>query len=96
VKGRVSPLSEGHARLAPGDHVVLFTDGLGRRLALGNKKPEDAAASLIETAVSAEQVRDRFFRETRASTEPDDLTLIVIRMQERAEFEGAATLRVVA
>jgi serine phosphatase RsbU (regulator of sigma subunit) len=101
VKGRVSPLSEGLANLSPGDHIVLFTDGIGRRLASGNRKPEEAAALLIPRSVtaesgSAERVRERFFKDTKASEEPDDLTLIVIRMQARAEFEGAAELQVVA
>jgi serine phosphatase RsbU (regulator of sigma subunit)/MFS family permease len=101
VKGRVSPLSEGRATLLPGDHVVLFTDGMGRRLAAGNRKPEEAAAVLIPRQATAEpgsadRVRERFFRDTKASTEPDDLTLVVIRMQARAEYEDSSALGVVA
>jgi MFS family permease len=98
VKGRRTPISEGRAELGPGDHVVLFTDGIGRRLASGNRKPEDAAAALISKSQgsTADEIRQKFFTAASASLEPDDLTLVVIRMQALAEFEGTAALRVVA
>ena len=78
--------------------MVLFTDGIGRRLASGNRKPEDAAAALISKSQgsTADEIRQKFFTAASASLEPDDLTLVVIRMQALAEFEGTAALRVVA
>lgn len=98
VKGRGSPIAEGRATLAPGDHVVLFTDGIGRRLAAGNRKPEDAAASLVSgvSEKTADEIRERFFTATKASLEPDDLTVVVIRVQALAAVEKTAMLGVVA
>jgi sigma-B regulation protein RsbU (phosphoserine phosphatase) len=97
VKGRGSPIAEGRASLAPGDHVVLFTDGMGRRLAAGNRRPEDAAARLVADASSetALAIREKFFTATKASLEPDDLTVVVIRLQALADT-GTTALGVVA
>jgi hypothetical protein len=98
VKGRGSPIAEGRAQLGPGDHVVLFTDGMGRRLAASNRKPEEVAASLVAGASlgTADEVREEFFTSTKALLEPDDLTVVVIRLRALAEAEGTAALGVVA
>jgi MFS family permease len=98
VKGRGSPIAEGRARITPGDHVVLFTDGIGRRLAVSNRKPEDAAASLVAGSQqnTPDEIRQKFFASTKASLDPDDLTVIVIRMQTAAANEGTAAWEVVA
>ena len=105
VRGRLAPIAEGRAPLAPGDHIVLFTDGLGRRLAAGNRRPEEAAAVLVSQALqrdtsldsnTAGVVRDWFLSATQDCVEPDDLTLVVIRMQAFAELQGEAELGVVA
>jgi serine phosphatase RsbU (regulator of sigma subunit) len=100
VTGRQSPISEGRARLVAGDHVILFTDGIGRRLALGNRRPEDAAAALVSRtkgqiageAGTAEQIGQRFFAASKTSLDPDDLTLVVIQIKAEAQ----TALRVVA
>ena len=103
VRGRSSPLVEGRARLEPGDHVVLFTDGIGRRLALGNRKPEQfitSAAARFKgkdpAGNPAEAFRDHCMEATKASLEPDDLTMVVIRVASRAQAEGSTALGVVA
>jgi len=104
VSGRQSPISEGRAPLGPGDHVILFTDGIGRRLALGNRRPEDAAAALLSRTrgqipgqpATADQIGQRFFASTKTALEPDDLTLVVIQMRAEAQFENTTALRVVA
>jgi serine phosphatase RsbU (regulator of sigma subunit) len=99
VKGRRTPISEGRARLVPGDHVVLFTDGIGRRLAAGNRRPEETAASLISRTPHHQSTGDlckRFFSATRASLDPDDLTLVVIRIDALATQQETAALGVVA
>ena len=104
VTGRQSPISEGRARLTSGDHVILFTDGIGRRLALGNRRPEDAAAALLSRTkgqisgevATADQIGQRFFAATKGSLEPDDLTLVVIQIKAVGELESTAALRVVA
>jgi serine phosphatase RsbU (regulator of sigma subunit) len=90
VKGRGSPIAEGRAPLAQGDHIVLFTDGIGRRLAAGNRRPEEAAALLVADSSSetTDAIREKFFTSTRASLVPDDLTVVVIRLQALA---GTAT-----
>jgi sigma-B regulation protein RsbU (phosphoserine phosphatase) len=104
VSGRQSPISEGRARLVAGDHVILFTDGIGRRLALGNRKPEEAAAALLSRTkrqisgevATADQIGQRFFAATKTSLEPDDLTLVVIQIKAAGQLESAPALRVVA
>jgi serine phosphatase RsbU (regulator of sigma subunit) len=104
VIGRQSPISEGRARLAPGDCVILFTDGIGRRLAVGNRKPEDAAAAVLSRTkrqisgevATADQIGQKFFAATKTSLEPDDLTLVVIQMKTGAQLESTPALRVVA
>jgi serine phosphatase RsbU (regulator of sigma subunit)/MFS family permease len=104
VSGRQSPISEGRARLTSGDHVILFTDGIGRRLALGNRRPEDAAAALLSRTkgqisgevATADQIGQRFFAATKGSLEPDDLTLVVIQIKAVGQLESTAALRVVA
>ena len=93
VKGRTAPIAEGVAPLAAGDHVLLFTDGLGRRLATGNQHPEDVACSLAARgAQTTEQLRDSFFTYATGTWDPDDLTLVVIRTLAQA----AGALEVVA
>ncbi len=98
VKGRGSPIAEGRAKLAPGDHVVLFTDGIGRRLAASNRKPEEAAVALVSGSArnTPDEIREKFFGAAKASLDPDDLTVVVIRLQALAEVEGTAALGVVA
>lgn len=83
VRGRTKPIAEGVAALAAGDHVLLFTDGIGRRLAAGGAPAEDVATALAtRTAGSgtADVVRDRFLGTGKESTDPDDLTVVVVRV----------------
>lgn len=109
VRGRSSPIVEGRARLEPGDHVVLFTDGIGRRMAAGNRRPEDFVASMaarfsnagrfdskVLDGNPAEAFRDHCMEATKESLEPDDLTMVVLRVSTRAHAEGSAALGVVA
>ncbi len=100
VKGRTDPMAEGRAFLSAGDHVVLFTDGIGRRMAQGNRKPEEFVTMLIRDFVSrqglwfasgrsdqADAIREHCFGSTRQSAEPDDLTLVVIHVRSDAQNE---------
>ncbi|MDE3198718.1 MAG: SpoIIE family protein phosphatase [Acidobacteriota bacterium] len=104
VKSRSLPITEGRATLAPGDHVVLFTDGIGRRLALGNRRPEDAAAELVlktpesqrSGALGTDEVCHRFLEAAKGAVEPDDLTLVVIQMHALAQSESGGALEAVA
>lgn len=83
VKGRRSPIAEGSARFAPGDRLMLFTDGLGRRLASSGKHPEEVARGLAaQESRDAERLRERLFSHSKADTEPDDLTAVVIHALE--------------
>ncbi|HZL57958.1 MAG TPA: SpoIIE family protein phosphatase [Bryobacteraceae bacterium] len=95
IKGRAAPIVEGWAPLEPGDHIVLFTDGIGRRLAATNRKPEDVACALASRASGGvEELRERFLALSKGGAEPDDLTVVIIR--RNAESLNESALRVVA
>ena len=109
VKGRQDPMAEGRAWLTAGDHIVLFTDGIGRRMAQGNRKPEEFVSSLIRGFVSrqglwfasgrsdqADAIREHCFEATRQSFEPDDLTLVVIHIRSDAQNQTRPAWGVVA
>jgi sigma-B regulation protein RsbU (phosphoserine phosphatase) len=109
VRGRTDPMAEGCAHLAAGDHLVLFTDGIGRRMSQANRKPEEFITKLIRDFVSkqglwfaagrsdqADAIREHCFEATRESTEPDDLTLVVIHVRSDAQQETRAAWGVVA
>jgi len=83
VKGRSMPIAEGRASLAPGDHLVLFTDGIGRRMAASHQTCEEFLAAMTSRELKgrgnpAEEIRTRCFEEAPASMEPDDLTMVTI------------------
>ena len=104
VKGRSAPITVGQASLSPGDHVVLFTDGIGRRLALANRKPEDAASDLVLKtpahqrlgALGTDEICHRFLATAKGAVDPDDLTLVVIQMHALAQSESSSGLEAVA
>jgi MFS family permease len=91
VKGRSKPIAEGRASFAPGDHVLLFTDGLGRRLSGGHRDPEAVACALAaQEPGDADRLRERLFAHSRGVTEPDDLTAVVIRALDVVRNEKGA------
>jgi hypothetical protein len=96
VKSRTAPIAEGWGRFTAGDQILLFTDGIGRRLSTGNRRPEDVACSLAaRDAAHPDHTRDLFFAYAKDSAEPDDLTVVVIRTLATARVDGR-TLKVVA
>lgn len=84
VKGRSTPIAEGFAPLSPGDHILLFTDGIGRRLAAGGARNVDDLAAALATRTAgtgtADIVRDRFLSTGKGEADPDDLTVVVVRV----------------
>jgi hypothetical protein len=95
VKGRTEPIAAGCAPLSAGDYVVLFTDGIGRRLAAagGQGTPEEIAGTLATRGSrNAEELRERFLAAARSPADPDDLTVVVVQMLARQ----ASVLGVVA
>lgn len=83
VKGRSEPIVEGTAALQPGDRVLLFTDGVGRRIAAAaNCKAEEAAGRLsAKECRDLAELQDRFLANVNLSLDPDDLTLVVVEVQ---------------
>jgi serine phosphatase RsbU (regulator of sigma subunit) len=96
VKGRATPIAEGWAAFRQGDHVLLFTDGVGRRLAAGNRRPDDVASLLAREAQQPDRIKHAVLDYSRATAEPDDLTLIVIRATAEAALDRSGALGVVA
>ena len=85
VEGRREPIASGSAKLEPGDHVLLFTDGIGRRL----ESPEKLR---FDRTTGAEEARKRIMAVTKRTSEPDDLTVVVVQVTSvgAAAWEGVA------
>ena len=104
VKGRTMPITEGRASLAAGDHVVLFTDGIGRRLAMSNRKPEEAASDLVAKtpahqqrgALGTDEICHRLLDAAKRAVDPDDLTVVVIQIHALAQSQSGGALEAVA
>jgi serine phosphatase RsbU (regulator of sigma subunit) len=93
VRGRALPLVQGSAVIAAGDHVLLFTDGIGRKLSADGKG--EAGRTLAKMAAEhhdAENLSRSVLAASRCEEAPDDLTIVVIRV----ESVGQPALEVVA
>ena len=94
VRGRLEPIVEGSAHLASGDQVILFTDGIGHRIAAGgNCRAEEAATRLAaKRSHSVAELQHRFLSAQATASEPDDLTVVILqlRTEDATVLWGAA------
>jgi len=95
---RFGTLLEEHTqRLAPGDVIVLYTDGITEAMDGESELfGETALAQVVRahTHLDAAGIRERILREVRAfvgEAEPhDDMTMVLLKIEEPAEKEYAA------
>jgi hypothetical protein len=93
IRGRALPLLQGSAAMAAGDRVLLFTDGIGRKLsANGDAEADSTLAKMAAEHQDAERLSRRVLAASRYDEAPDDLTIVVIRV----ESVGQSALEVVA
>jgi serine phosphatase RsbU (regulator of sigma subunit) len=79
--------------MAAGDRVLLFTDGIGRKLsANGDAEADSTLAKMAAEHQDAERLSRRVLAASRYDEAPDDLTIVVIRV----ESVGQSALEVVA
>ena len=98
-----SLLEEVTQPLGVGDVVLLFTDGVTEAMnAAGDAFGEERLAALVEEHgdLSPEELRERILREIRAfvggAGQHDDLTLVLLKVENRGGPEGPPLRRVEA